>query len=68
MRGVLTSVRYCIFKYSKKKKQLFESKNMSQYYCCYCILDQINSGLLSKNVIVQNFFGSVLFYRNITLN
>ncbi len=43
----VTGINY-ILKYIRIESSYFKYKNISQYYCFCCILDQINAGLVSS--------------------
>ncbi len=43
----ITEINY-ILKYIQIESSYLNSKNISQYYCFYCILDKINAGLVSR--------------------
>ncbi len=50
--GLITAINY-ILQYTKIAV-ILNSKNISQYYCFCCILDEINAGLVSRREFFKN--------------
>ncbi len=62
--ALITEINY-ILKYIQIENSYLNSKNISQYYCFCCILDQINAGLVSRREFLKkkhkNFYCSKTF-------
>ncbi len=44
---------------------ILNCNNISQYYCFYCIFDQINVALVRQILILKLSIGSVFIYLNL---
>jgi len=51
---IITGINY-ILKYIQIKKVNLNCKNISQYYCFCCILDQINEASVNRSFLLKHF-------------